>query len=343
MKRSEKEIMGKTVGTRILERSIIKHLEKSHATGVGIGSDFSVLSDGKTVLAMGFADEGYDPSALADLRSVSIGEMALIRALNNLACSGVTYSKGKMDNGIDMSIMIQAGANCPEQKLRSEMLFLAEEAKRRGFMIIGGNTVYSSEGDSYSVSISLYGKLTDKDVARLSEKVTVPDQVFIFGFAGHLGASIAATKNAEKLKERLSSDYIKNAIIDPDELEIGEMAREMIDAGAFFIHDVTFGGVYRAYLEAALRYDTGIMVGHKPIPIRQDTIEICEVLGLNPYEQLGTGAFIGAFHNKDEDMIYDKINKLGDKCAVSAILTRLKEKSVLFEQTNSTRSLTYYE
>ena len=36
--------MGKTIGTRILERSIIKHIEKSPITGVGVGKDFAILN-----------------------------------------------------------------------------------------------------------------------------------------------------------------------------------------------------------------------------------------------------------------------------------------------------------
>ena len=161
--------MARTVGTRILERSIIKHLEKS--AGVGVGNDYSVLSDGSTVLAMGFADEGYDTTVMAGGTKLSTGDMALIRALNNLSCSGA--------NPKEMTISIQAGSNCPEQLLRDEMLILSNAAKKHGIKIIGGNTVYGNDGDSYNVTLTVYGSLK-KDTAEKDKKPKAGDAFFIY-------------------------------------------------------------------------------------------------------------------------------------------------------------------
>lgn len=332
--------MGKTIGTRILERSIIKHIEKSPVTGVGVGKDFSILSDGCTVVAEGFSDEGYAASGT----SLSIGEIALIRALNNLVCSGAKYStKHPETNEIDMQISINAGVDCPEQKLRDEMVYLVVAAEKRGIRIIGGNTVYSSDGDSYSVSITVYGKVTEEDKARYSEKGRQADLVFYVGNLGHFGASIAATKNYQKLQERLPLSYIEGAIMDPAGLEIGELARELIDTGAYYIHDITFGGAYRAFFETAYRFDKGITVIHEQLPIRQDTIEICEVLGLNPYEITGTGGFIGVCHMDKQDEIWKKLEELDANADIVAALTISKEKLVASNSKHMSRSLTYYD
>ena len=346
--------MGKTVGTRILERSIIKHIEKSPVTGVGVGKDFSILSDGCTVVAEGFSDEDYDitcfsengesESARAGLPSLSIGEVALIRALNNLVCSGAKYSTKLIEgNEIDMSISIHTGANCPEQKLRDEMVCLTVAAEKRGIRIIGGNTVIDSDGASYSVSITVYGKITDEDKERYQEKSKQGDLIFYVGNVGAFGASMAATKNLERLKERLPLSYIKGALIDPSDLEIGDIARELIDTGAYYIHDITYGGAYRAIFEAAYRYGKGTTVIHEQFPIRQDTIEICEVLGLNPYEITGTGGFIGLCHMDQQDDIWDKLQALGVNADFVSGLTVYKEKVVLSNSNHMKRSLTYYE
>ena len=346
--------MGKTVGTRILERSIIKHIEKSPVTGVGVGKDFSILSDGCTVVAEGFSDEEYDitcfsengesESARAGLPSLSIGEVALIRALNNLVCSGVRYStKYPENNEIDMSINIDAGMDCPEQKLRDEMAYLVVAAEKRGIRIIGGNTVYRTEGDSYAVSITVYGKVTEEDKARYAEKARQGDLVFYVGSIGHFGASMAAAENPERLQERLPLSYIEGAIMDPAGLEIGELAHELIDTGAYYIHDITFGGAYRAFFETAYRFDKGITVIHEQLPIRQDTIEICEVLGLNPYEITGTGGFIGVCHMDKQDEIWKKLEALDANADIVAALTISKEKLVVSNSKHMSRSLTYYD
>ena len=324
--------MARTVGTRILERSIIKHLEKS--AGVGVGNDYSVLGDGSTVLAMGFADEGYDMSALSGKEKLSTGEMALVRALNNLACSGAAPK--------EMTISIQAGSNCPEQLLRDEMLILSTAAKKRGIKIIGGNTVYGDDGDSYNVTLTVYGSL-DKGAAEIDKKPKPGDLVFVIGNVGHLGASMLAIKNKDKILERLPETYIQSALMDVDDMEIRDAADMLFGVGAYYIHDITFGGVYRALLETSMHFGMGIDVIHEKLPIRQDTIEICEVLGMNPYEITGTGGVVGVCHEDRAAQLEEALKGSGIPYSFAGKLTVEKKRVVRFEINPMERSITFYE
>ena len=45
-------------------------------------------------------------------------------------------------------------------------------------------------------------------------------------------------------------------------------------------------------IKLAEKGNIGIEVDLKKIPVRQETIEICEVLGVNPYELYGAGALL---------------------------------------------------
>ena len=58
------------------------------------------------------------------------------------------------------------------------------------------------------------------------------------------------------------------------------------------MHDVSRGGIFSALWELAEKGNVGIEVDLKKIPVRQETVEICEVLGVNPYELYGAGALL---------------------------------------------------
>lgn len=342
-----------TVGTRVLERSIIKHVKKEGTTGVSIGSDYSIVDkcpqrEGENhiqVVSQGFSDENYKISdGIIILNNscseVNVGELALIRALNNLSTCGAVPS--------EMLINIQTGGDCSEQSLRDEMNRLSQQAKERNLRIIGGNTVYSGEGEGYSVTVTLFGYADPTDPKSVSivgkeSKPQAGDKVIIIGEAGHFGASLLAAENMEKIRERLSDSYISGAMISPQQLEIKDSADALLEGGAYYLHDVTFGGIYRTLLEISEYTGMGIDIIHEMIPIRQDTIEICELLGKNPYEISGTGSVVGVCHAADEETVRSELERRGIRYSVAGELTLEKKREVRSLKGKMSRSLTYYE
>ena len=92
-----------TINTRILKRSILKHIARNDITGIGVGMDYAVL------------DKTSSPSVLivADGFSAVSEGMALQRALNNLATAGAKAEK--------IMINLLVGTECTEQVIRDEM------------------------------------------------------------------------------------------------------------------------------------------------------------------------------------------------------------------------------
>lgn len=58
------------------------------------------------------------------------------------------------------------------------------------------------------------------------------------------------------------------------------------------MHDVTEGGIFGALWEMAEASGVGLDIDLKKIPIRQETIEICEVYDINPYLLISSGAML---------------------------------------------------
>ena len=69
--------------------------------------------------------------------------------------------------------------------------------------------------------------------------------------------------------------------------------------GASAMHDITEGGVLGALWEMAEGAGVGLDVDMKRIPIRQETIELCEHFGMNPYLMMSSGSMmIAADHGE---------------------------------------------
>lgn len=330
-----------TIGTRMLKNSVIKHLE-----GIKVGQDFSVLEEDTSfslISAMGFSD-------ISGPEGMTTGEVALNRALNNLSLSGALIEgfKDSANRNITISISIVAGRNCEEQDLRSEMQKLSSFCKKQGIKIIGGNTAFSGEDKNYSVTITAYGYTDRETLKQVKAHLTPGDKVIIIGNAGEYGANLLAEKCRDELMKRFSESYIDENIKQRFKIFSGDIAALLIKNGASFVHDVSYGGIYRALQEISEYSGLGIQVEHESIPIRQSTIEVCEYLNINPYKIMGTGGLVAVCkQDKLKDVIAQLTlyNDQTDKISFSEAGELLQKKEcIIFSERNKTRrSLTYYD
>lgn len=314
-----------TVPENILKRSITKHLPKnSSAFKTGPGADHALLSD-DTVLASGFAGEEIGGELTA-------GETAYIIAANNLAT-------GHASPGY-MMIYITAGRECPEEKLRKEMLRMSKLAADRAVAVAGGNTAFAGEGDSYSVTVTLIGK--KKEEYGEIRRPQISDCIITVGAAGHFGISRLIEARYEELKKRFGGRFLKNACMDMLEADITATA-ELLGDRAFLLHDISYGGCYRTYKDLSEMTGYGVRIIHEGVPVRQDTIEISEYFGINPYQLLGIGGFTAVVDKDAAEQLTQELRDAGYAAAVSGQLTESNDKVVISERYELNRFLTPYK
>ena len=58
------------------------------------------------------------------------------------------------------------------------------------------------------------------------------------------------------------------------------------------IYTIGYGGIYKALWDVAEDINCGIRVYLKDISIKQETVEICNILDINPYMLDGTGSYL---------------------------------------------------
>ena len=283
-----------TISANHLDRSIIRHVVKKDSCILcGAGHDYAAVKAGEVLItASGFADESI-------VQDMTPGELAEIIAENNLATSGAAPEF--------MNIYITAGESCSEEKLRKEMSRMTDISSERNIGIIGGNTAFSGEGESYSVTVSLMGFSGNDRSSEISgrKKVSINfkrearpgDRVLIFGNAGHFGTTMLIGRYRELLRNRFSREYLDRAVMDAADFRI-KPVEDM-----YLIHDTSYGGIYRTLYDIADLTGFGIRICHENISIRQDTIEICEYLKINPYMLIGVGCYAGVCHSEELDRI----------------------------------------
>ena len=63
-------------------------------------------------------------------------------------------------------------------------------------------------------------------------------------------------------------------------------------AGVSAMHDASEGGILGALWELAEAAGCGLEVDMRKLPLRQETVEVCECCNVNPYELLSGGCLV---------------------------------------------------
>lgn len=315
-----------SISELILKRSILKHIRKNRkevSFGAGIGHDYSAI--GQQIVAHGIADAGLPYSAL----DMTVGEAALIRALNQLALSSA--------EPVGVHIVMLVPHDEEESLIRSEMQCLNRLADENHIQIIGGHTEVSNSVLHLTVSITAYGTL-NPDFCVM--KPSVGDRILMIGDAGRMGTSLIAASRKEGLEKRFAESYIQKAITDKQDFNITTVVQTVLSNGVKYIHDISFGGIYGAISQMAEMAKLGICIEHEAIPIRQEVIEICEFYNLNPYTLLGAGSFLAVCSNEECKKLTETLQEEGIESSVIGTFTEQKEKIVVSEALNMRRHIT---
>ena len=140
------------------------------------------------------------------------------------------------------------------------------------------------------------------------------------GCAGSAGAGILARQFAGPLGKRFPAFLMKNCLKEGGRLLIREAAREALLAGSVFLVPVSHGGVLAALWEMGEIAGCGLEADIRRIPIRQETIEICEYLDGNPYQLYGQGALLCACRRPEA--LCESLREAGWEAEVIGCLTK---------------------
>lgn len=123
-------------------------------------------------------------------------------------------------------------------------------------------------------------------------KAAPGQDVVLSKWIGLEGTAILARRNREKLLARYPSHLVEEAAGFDRYLSVVTEAAAAVKSGVCAMHDVSEGGIFGALRELAEKAGVGLTIDVKKLPLRQETVEVCECCRANPYELLSGGCLL---------------------------------------------------
>ncbi|MBQ3557937.1 MAG: AIR synthase family protein [Agathobacter sp.] len=263
----------------ILKRSILKQLHKRRddvMVAPAVGGDYGAMSVNEDMAVV----LSSDPITLT---KDAIGGSAIMAACNDVACSGAKPM------GVSVTMLLPTSYN--EEELRDLMKDFDAACENCGVDIVSGHTEVSRAVKEPLVVATAMGTVLKKDMLH-SSNVRPGMDIVATKWVGLEGTAILANEKEEQLRTRYAQPFIDKAKIFRQMMSIIPEAAVAVQSGASAMHDVSEGGIFGALWELAESAGVGLEIDLKKIPIRQETIEICEFFDLNPYKILSGGCLL---------------------------------------------------
>ncbi len=266
------------ISENVLKRSVLRQIgnrRKEVVKGAEPGEDCAFLAFARS--------EG--PLTAVSTQTVSLpvkkpALLAITAAANNLAAAGAVPAAATL------AVTLPEGA---EESLLRELMGQAEDCCRRlNIQIAGGHTEVTGQVLRPVVTATVMGQAFPHAAA------VPPDglDIVISKWAGIEGTFLIAQEKEGELSERYPAGLLLLAKEQEKYLSVASEAAIALKSGVYAMHDGGNGGIFGALWELSRKLSAGLCVDLKKIPIRQETIEVCEFYDLNPYQLLAGGSLI---------------------------------------------------
>ena len=172
--------------------------------------------------------------------------------------------------------------------------------------------------------------MNDKDK---TDKIKVPAgcAIVMAGYAGGYGVSLLASRKKDELQSVFPTFLIRNALsfgTDAESEPISlflEEAKKATEIPA--LAAVEQGGVFKALWALGEEGHTGFSIEIKKIPIRQETVEICNYFDINPYRLWSKGPVV--FFSKEGERCVHLLKEKGVEARIIGFTHKENKRVVL--------------
>lgn len=321
-------------------RSILKSLPRTvhdDVTRAGIGDDYArlLLRDG------GSGDTGAAKSVnvaagvCSDCGYIGL-RLDIARLYNSIRIGG--YMPWAATDTIVMP-------DDDERRMKKLLRKLAGICAEYGVDIVTGHTEVNSAVAEPVISLTMMGRRKcmremqcvhesqvhtgHGDSGLCGSKRLTGMEIVMCGQTGVGGTLQLYYDNQKELFERYSESYLRPVEQIEQLILLGGQVDIAFDHGCIYSHDISRGGVFAALWEMGDALKCGLEVCHDNIPILQETIEICEHTGDNPYMIDGCGSAL--FVVSDGECLADKLYEAGYEAAVIGHLTENSDRVIVHE------------
>ena len=272
------------VSENAFKRSILKQLKTKREEvliGAGLGEDCAIFSC-KKAPNQGNSEQNVMVSCV--LEGTERVDYLVIDCVNRLAARGA--------QAVAITLQVLLPLTCEEETLKG---IVAEAEKVCGTMdiqIAQASGKVTAAVNCPFVTVVSYG-WADADGDYHTVHATKPGQdVVVSRFIGLMGTVRLAGEHKECLLERYPKWICDTAADFEQYLPTAKEAAVAMKSGVCTILNVSEGGIYSSLWELAEGAGVGLTIDLKKLPIRQETVEICNHLNVNPYELWSGGCLL---------------------------------------------------
>lgn len=273
------------VSESVFDRTVYKTIQtigyhdENINKGAGLGADCAIFPfsqgevNGYLVSAQGHA-EGKD--ALVAVRAIH-------HALNRMAAVGA------FDNG-QITLHISMPEKLREAKLRMMLERAAQLSSEYKFTII--DTQVHIVPQIQTVLVQAFAQTLTPSKLLFSGNAKPNQDVVMTKWLGLEGTSLITEAKFSELEKRYPLNLLETAKSFERYLSIIPEAATAVLSGVSAMQVIREGGVFGALWELAQSSGVGLVIDLKKIPVKQETIEVCEYFDINPYKMLSGGSLL---------------------------------------------------
>lgn len=293
----------------ILNRSIYKAItyrRPETEACAGIGNDAAVVRTGDnevTVISANPVTYTFN----------GMEKLAVASAVNNIAAMGA--------EPVSVQPCILLPPRFKETALKKIMQNMAIMCRSINVQITGGHTEVTPAVVSPVITVSALGRAkADRDYHK--NPVAPGMDIVMSKYIGIAATVIMLDIKREELERRFQKSFLGRMSDFEKYYTVISEAAVAVGSGVAAMHDISRGGIMGALWEMASSAGVGLEVVLDNILVRQETIELCEVFSLNPYEILSTGSLLMVTDNGNA-----LVSELSRRGVESAIIGKITDRN----------------
>lgn len=319
----------------VYERSVHRKLKNENRwiRGAAHGEDcaFFECGGGKTFLSQSGVYTGADMAGYA-----------VYSAVNRAAAWEAEYALGAGNRNMQCSVQVQImlPAEEKEQTLQRMVCDIRDAAENSG---AAPADVKACVTAAVSVPVTMAsavipaatagnadtgaGKAASAESGNARKTSLTGSQIVMTKWAGTEGTARLTNRCREQLLKRYPAHFLDEAAAFDRYLSIVPEAAVARKSGVGAVCAAGEGGVFHALWTLAERAGTGLEVFLKKIPIRQETVEVCNMLDVNPYELAANGSLLCV--TREGEALAESFRREGIPAEVIGFLTGENDRVII--------------
>ena len=215
-----------------------------------------------------------------------IGKLAVCGTVNDLAMCGAKPLY------LSLSFIIEEGLT--QSELKTIVGSVQRASKEAGVNIVTGDTKVVHRGSADKLFINTAGIGIVPEGVNISGSSAKPgDKVLLSGPIGDHGIAVLSKREGLSFSTQLESDCAP----------LNGLVAEMLNASSNIhcMRDPTRGGLATTLNELAKQSEVSIRIDDKKIPVRDEVLAACEMLGLDPLYVANEGKLVAIVPAEDAD------------------------------------------